>query len=250
MKEKVRPTVAVAIVDTEQYKLASNALIHSINNFKFDQVIIFSDDPSMWGGFQINTIKKISSIDEYNFIITKVLPEKLHCDFVLIIQFDGFILNPEQFTEEFFDYDYIGAPWPQFENCNVGNGGFSLRSKKLVDRVAQQAHESFDVAEDLFICRYLQLLPEFQDIKFAPKELAEKFSVEFPPVPFKSFGFHGIFHLPNIYANNLSLLIENLSPNTIIRRFDYLHYFISIHSDAHGDQFRKKFEYIKNNKIN
>ena len=30
-------------------------------------------------------------------------------DFVLTIQHDGFILNPDAWRDDFFDYDYIGA---------------------------------------------------------------------------------------------------------------------------------------------
>ncbi len=31
--------------------------------------------------------------------------------FALVIQYDGFILNPDAWRDEFLDYDYIGAPW-------------------------------------------------------------------------------------------------------------------------------------------
>ena len=74
-------------------------------------------------------------------------------DFVLIIQDDGHIVNPHLWDNEFLNYDYIGAPWPNnkkwknrfskydekvssniirnFNLNNIGNGGFSLRSKNF-----------------------------------------------------------------------------------------------------------------------
>ncbi len=52
-------------------------------------------------------------------------------DKILIYQEDSCIFNSN--FDEFMGYDYIGAPWPKNQNDNinlVGNGGFSLRSKK------------------------------------------------------------------------------------------------------------------------
>ena len=56
-------------------------------------------------------------------------------DYVLTFQSDGFILNPDAWTDEFFNYDYIGAPWGD-NRYAVGNGGFSFRSKKLMNFVS------------------------------------------------------------------------------------------------------------------
>lgn len=244
-----RPSIAIAIIDTDQYQLALSALNHSLNGFEFNQVLIFSDDEKMWGGRQIVQIEKIESINQYNWIVTQLLPNKLTCDFVLIVQFDGFILNPNVFDHEFYKYDYIGAPWPNFDEFNVGNGGFSLRSRRLVEKVSQYPYDDLAIAEDIFICRYLQAHPDFKEFKFAPKHVAEKFSVEFPAVPFPTFGFHGIFHLPNIYANNLDYLIKNLSSNTILRRYDFLFPFIYLISPHASENLTARYN-LANNKRN
>jgi len=61
---------------------------------------------------------------------------RIDTQFTLVTQWDGYVINAEAWTEEFLDYDYIGARWigdvvkaagspPEY---NVGNGGFSLRS--------------------------------------------------------------------------------------------------------------------------
>lgn len=63
------------------------------------------------------------------------------CDFwnmfsgekILIYQEDTIIFRND--IDKFMEYDYIGAPWPKNQNDNilcVGNGGFSLRSKKIM----------------------------------------------------------------------------------------------------------------------
>ena len=41
--------------------------------------------------------------DLYKFVDTK---------FCLVIQSDGFVINPNLWTNQFLEYDYIGAPWP------------------------------------------------------------------------------------------------------------------------------------------
>jgi len=60
----------------------------------------------------------------------------------LLVQPDGFVINPDKWDNQFFEYDYIGAPWEQVPHSyldpwgkphRVGNGGFSFRSKKLLD---------------------------------------------------------------------------------------------------------------------
>jgi hypothetical protein len=33
-------------------------------------------------------------------------------EFAILVHEDGFIVNPECWSDEFLKYDYIGAPWP------------------------------------------------------------------------------------------------------------------------------------------
>jgi hypothetical protein len=211
-------SIAIAIVDTENHVLASQALVHSCNLFPPDQIIIFSDDESKWNGLEVHKIPKIEKIDDYNRIITKELAIKLRCDFVLVIQYDGFIINPSEFSNIFLHYDYIGAPWPHFKEFNVGNGGFSLRSRKLVELVAKLPYPDLSYPEDLYICRTLRSELEMSGARFAPSELAKHFSVENPAVPWDTFGFHGVFHLPQVYRSSMRFLMENISRRLLIQR--------------------------------
>ncbi|MFZ4461712.1 MAG: DUF5672 family protein [Patescibacteria group bacterium] len=78
----------------------------------------------------------INSIEEYSRFMVKDLSTYIDTEHVLIVRHDGFILNPVARTDDFLQYDYISAPcWYDDEN-NLGNGGFSLRSKKLLDTLA------------------------------------------------------------------------------------------------------------------
>jgi hypothetical protein len=133
----------------------------------------------------------------YNqFMVSGVVKFLTH-DYVLVVQHDGMIVNPSAWSDEFFNYDYIGAPWPvnRPQPCRVGNGGFSLRSRRLQQELAKMPFPCKE-NEDAFICdRYRRWL-EDRGMRFAPPELAAQFSVEFHTwhhddygkIP---FGFHG-----------------------------------------------------------
>lgn len=240
-------SIAIAIVDTQQHTLAANALFNSISNFPFDQILIYSDSEHPWNGHKINKIETIRSIHEYNKIILKKIACDLKCDYVLIIQYDGFILNPDIFDIDFLKYDYIGAPWNHLSINNIGNGGFSLRSKKLVNIVSEIACIDYSIPEDVFICQQLRSLDEFKEIRFAPIETARIFSFEYPAPSFKTFGFHGVFNLPMVYRNNLNYLINNISDACLASKYDYLYPFINSISRSHGEIIMDRFMKLKGN---
>jgi hypothetical protein len=220
-------SVSLVIIDTDGIELARRAVERSTNLFSFDDVLIFSDQPKKWGNFPIIEIKKITSLSDYNRAIYEELPQRLSTDFALIIQFDGFVLNPSSFTNFFYEFDYIGAPWPTGLNHGqraiVGNGGFSLRSKRLIQALANyRASIIVNVPEDLTICKYLRpMLEDRNNICFAPVEVARYFSVEHEkikhPIP---FGFHGLHHLPEAYKDDYKFLIDNL-PDRCFERGSY-----------------------------
>ncbi len=221
------PRLAVAIIDTDLHQLARQALLHSMQSMErqglpFSEVLIFSDQPALWPGLPVIRIPTLRSISEYNLLVTRELARHLTADFVLVIQYDGFVLNADQFSPHFLHYDYIGAPWPNYDRHEVGNGGFSWRSKRLVQAVAQLDYADPTEAEDLFICRRMRETLEQQGCRFAPKAIAQHFSVEFPAVPFPTFGFHGIFHLPSVYRESPDFLVEHLSDRIIKSRSNYL----------------------------
>ena len=62
---------------------------------------------------------------------------------------------------KFLNYDYIGALWPHYKENQVGNGGFSLRSKKLLESSRKLIEENPDynlpLIEDDYICREKRL---------------------------------------------------------------------------------------------
>jgi hypothetical protein len=76
---------------------------------------------------------------EYNALLKNlVLYKKLEdYEYMLIVQTDAYVFSSD--LNDFFQYDYIGAPWTKNPIKNikgrVGNGGFSLRNIKQINSV-------------------------------------------------------------------------------------------------------------------
>jgi hypothetical protein len=73
-------------------------------------------------------------------------------DFVLSVQLDGFPTRPDLWSDDFLQFDYIGAPWPaELNPYRVGNSGFSLRSRKWHEVSATLPYNN--QGDDEFWCR-------------------------------------------------------------------------------------------------
>lgn len=67
----------------------------------------------------------IKSKEEYSRYCIKELHKQVQTDFMLVIQWDGYVLNANAWNPEWLKYDWIGAPWEWYtDGMQVGNGGF------------------------------------------------------------------------------------------------------------------------------
>ncbi|MCL5990582.1 MAG: hypothetical protein M1419_00570 [Bacteroidetes bacterium] len=200
--------ITLVIVDCVNSNRAIHAIRKSTQYFEFEQILFFTSLSITSDNYKIISINKINSVSEYSVFILQELYKYIETDYCLIIQWDGFILNPEAWSDEFLQYDYIGAPWSDAimngifkrdgytDSYRVGNGGFSLRSKKLLELLPTSIpinwafiNRGWYYCEDLVICKQYRDKLEAQGIKFAPVELASKFSVE-DGIYEGQFGFH------------------------------------------------------------
>jgi hypothetical protein len=180
---------------------------------------------------ELNTNLQNDDANRYGFCyrflheVKRFIPE----DFCLNIQHDSTIIDGRQWDEAFLKYDYVGAPWPisiiqssdmvagQIKDIPnvVGNGGFSLRTRKFVEISVEMPwlHKN----EDLNLCIFNHGNMKDRGIEFAPPELAAKFSVEHPTTyksfhrdmlfTYGSFGFHGEFNKAGMdLINNYSVI--------------------------------------------
>lgn len=205
------PTVGLACVDcTSRAALAAVAIEETLKHCEFGDVRFFTSSKHNWK--HKVEIPHINSLDDYSRFVVKDLwhyyaDSKL--THVLVIQSDGYVLDGNSWNNSFLGYDYIGAPW--LPSGVVGNGGFSLRSLKLLKILGR--YPGNDVhPEDSFICGRFRVALEAEGISFAPREIAERFSFEgrswhgqeWSSVPTAwngQFGFHSwlsvLPHMPN-----------------------------------------------------
>lgn len=187
------------------------ALEYSCLGVKYASVKLITDQKPEYlpNNIDLCFIDKMNNLDQYSYNMIYKLGDYIDTEFALIIQSDGYVINSSSWREEFLDYDYIGAPFSlpndnfSYRDINgnifrVGNGGFSLRSKKLIDLANnlnldwKPFHGFYN--EDGFICAMNRHIYEENGCKFAPLNVAKYFSheAEIPEVQgINPFGFHG-----------------------------------------------------------
>lgn len=188
------PNVTLICLTNKDFEAHKRAIDKSCESIEFGAVKLIWDE-------------KCNSIDEWSRKIVYDLPKYVDTEFALLIHSDGHVINPELWNPDWLNYDFIGAPWPLPKDDfsyrdeegtirRVGNS-VSLRSKKLMDRVAQFPWESFHGFwnEDGFIAVNHVVELEKEGFKFAPLELAVHFSKEHEipqNVGLKTFAFHSL----------------------------------------------------------
>ena len=193
--------MAAVIVDTyADNRLARLAIERTVQTGLVDQVHTFSTAP-IYPGEVFHRINPIHSAADYSHFMLNIVPHCVDTDATLVIQWDGMPCDRSAWREEFLQYDYIGAPWGHCDpSVAVGTGGFSLRSRKLMQALAalkircDPALPESD-AEDVVICRHHRADFLEWGCQYAPFELARRFSVE-NEMKVPSFGFHGMFNCP------------------------------------------------------
>lgn len=207
--------VTLVAIDFLTYELTQRAIEITLRNFEPKDIVVISDREFVPGA---RTVLRgpVSGMPEYANLMLKGVAEHVNTDHALYVQWDGIAYNPTLWTDEFLKYDYIGAPWPwQPEGKNVGNGGFSLRSKRLLDICANDPKITLTpnepIAEDNVIGQHNRAHLEAQGIRFPSTALAGQFSYELGENR-DSFGFHGLWNVVNkLDDNDLDYFLERLS---------------------------------------
>lgn len=209
MKKLQLPNVTLLGVDCVDVPRLQKALDISELRIEFAEVKLLSsitNDDSRWV-----EIPPIHTIEAYSEFCIRDLTQYVDTEYVLLVQWDGFILNPESWSDRFLEYDYIGAPWyieeefwfTQFNFPRslagqqvIGNGGFCVRSKKFLETsscLATQGVFAEYQPEDVQLCVFKKEDMEAEGITYAPYEVAKDFAIEGTDEVYDSqFGFHGL----------------------------------------------------------
>lgn len=188
------PDVTLVGFDTVCHELTQMAMEECVRQVDFGDVKLFTNMPGQKWGLVFDELNDADS--RFNFPFYK-LPDYINTSHLLFVQWDAWVIDPEMWNADFLNYDYIGAPWWYTDGLNVGNNGFCLRSKALMQHIAAHPDKyPLRQPEDELLCRtYRPLLPQF---KWAPEVVAQAFSFERARASISSrhFGFHGMFNWP------------------------------------------------------
>lgn len=197
------PQVTLCCVDTRLPELALDAMLLCMEKAEFGAALLFTRPghglKHVPASIRIIELDSISSIEAYSHFLLKGMRPYLATSHMLIVQWDGYVLDPAMWRDDFLNVDYIGAVWPQYKDAHrVGNGGFSLRSARLLDALSsddiQPRHP-----EDVCIARtYRTLLEQRWGIRFADESLAHRFAFERERQTPSSFGFHGLSNMAQL----------------------------------------------------
>ena len=213
MKKKLKlPNVTLLSASSSEIDAAQVSMRISLHNIEFGaaKLLCSSNPEKKYPDIEYVSIPPLKSVDSYNQIIFQDLHKYFKTSHCLIVQADSFIVNSDLWKDDFLKYDYIGGPWPNkieinpnlvlyLEKNPVGNGGFSLRSRKLAETTSKINFNSLNFpmkAEDVVICYYLYQKMIDSGIRFAPPKLAAQFSMEnidnlYGQNVDSVFGFHG-----------------------------------------------------------
>lgn len=172
------------------------AMEYSMKSIDFGDAVIVTHQEPKWmpKGVRYAHIDELDNIDRFNYETVYNMGDYVNTEFALLVHYDGYVVNPESWKDEFLDYDYIGSPWPlpkegddtTFRDingniCRVGNS-VSIRSKRLMDFPRKAnipwTSEKGWFNEDGFICCRNRHLFEADGMRFAPLELAVYFGHE------------------------------------------------------------------------
>jgi hypothetical protein len=192
--------VTLLCVETRDPDLAHWAIDRCLSASRFAKVVLITNldlIKNKRSDIEYVQAPPIATTKDYSDLLLTGLDQYVQGSHVLIIQWDSFITHPELWRNEFLEYDYIGSVWPHHPETPVGNGGFSLRSVKLLQAIKRPGFIKRH-PEDYCICAdNKEFLEQECGIRFAPTHIAEQFAVERSEWH-DTFGFHGFFNFAKV----------------------------------------------------
>jgi hypothetical protein len=202
MQEKLNlKNITLVALGSTRIHETKKAIEYCLKQANFDNVIFLTDKIDKDDQIAYIAIDTINSPLEYQSFKVKKMPSvllpKLRTDYILIIDWDGFIVNADAWSDEFLEYDYIGAPFPFGGFC--GNGGFSLRSKKFLQAQDLLCRDLniYNLPEDITLSFVMRSKFKNLNCTYAPLDIAYKFATESGGYDNNmSFGFHSFLYNP------------------------------------------------------
>lgn len=218
------PGVTLACVDTRTPELGLTAMRRSMAQIDFGRAVLFTDPARLKGdasGIDIVPLV-IDSVPAYSEFMLRGLAAHVHTGHVLVVQWDGYVVDASRWEADFLRCDYIGAPLAgEPPGRAVGNGGFSLRSSLLLKAVHDDPAMVVRHPEDTCICHdNRERLERVHGLYFASPELAARFAYERIEPAGPTFGFHGLFNMHRVLPPDALHELICALPDSLARGLD------------------------------
>src|SRR5215469_5203243 len=137
------PDVTLVALDTVCHDLTMLAVKECMDKAQFGAVHVHTNDFGPYQRTEIEgvhfPIQPFPTVDDAMTYLWYGVPQRVETSHFLMVQWDSGIVSPAQWSDDFLGYDYVGAPWGWYGDAHeVGNGGFSLRSRRLMQHVCEQ----------------------------------------------------------------------------------------------------------------
>jgi hypothetical protein len=217
------PDVTLVCVDTRTPTLGIAAMAHCQAQVQFADALLFTDPAGVAtppAGMRLLPLQ-IDSVPAYSDFMLRGLLPHIHTSHLLVVQWDGYVLDATQWDPAWLQCDYLGAPLRgESPERAVGNGGFSLRSRRLLQALQDPALVMRH-PEDICICHdHRSVLEQRHGLRFGSLAQAQRFAYErlLPSQP--TFGFHGLFNMHRVMPPaELHALVAGL-PDGLARGLD------------------------------
>jgi hypothetical protein len=200
------PDVTLIALSSIKIPETIHALEISMREIEFADVKLVTDKEFQHAHIKRELCPLMDNVDKYNEYAFLHLGDHISTSHALIIQYDSWVIRPTLWRNDWLWWDYIGAGWKivpdayianNGERVRVGNGGFSLRSKRLMTLPKEKGWElrseqGWKNEDGNIVCYWRKEFLEM-GIKYAPIDVAVHFSFENEleeNCEVDSFGFH------------------------------------------------------------
>jgi hypothetical protein len=140
------PNVTLLAVSSIEIPATIKALQISSEKINFAKIVLVSDvrPDNLPENIEYKYYPKITCSHDFDVFAIEHLGKYFDTNHVLMVQYHGFVIHPELWNDDWLKFDFCGALWfPRKEFISlstgslvrVGNGGFSLRSKRLYNTI-------------------------------------------------------------------------------------------------------------------
>lgn len=126
------PTVTLFAIDCLNVNHTIKVLERCKSMIDFGQVKFLTSIPNKYE--HAIKIKPLNSLLMYSIFMLKEFHKYIETDMAMIVQRDGWILNPASWNNEWLSNDYTAPLFMQMDR--VGSGGCSLRSRRIMTDIS------------------------------------------------------------------------------------------------------------------